>query len=173
MFATASKKTKIGSSNLLGGLERVKFHGEFNCASLRTLKWCVFKRSQKNCFFRPKTAIFGQKIGSSNLFRGLKRVKFHGEFNYASPMALKWCVFKRSQKNQVFKPKTAIFGQNWNLGPTCWLAILIKPYWVLMLSPIIHSGVKNLKRMGFQEPKIWKKGQKKAIFYKKMYFRLS
>ena len=98
------------------------------------------------------------------MVRGLERVKFHGEFNYASPMALKWCVFKRSQKNQVFKPKTAIFGQNWNLGPTCWLAILIKPYWVLMLSPIIHSGVKNLKKMGFQEPKIWKKGQKKAIF---------
>ena len=62
MFATASKKTKIGSSNLLGGLERVKFHGEFNYASLRTLKWCVFKRSQKNCFFRPKTAILGKKL---------------------------------------------------------------------------------------------------------------
>ena len=137
------KNWNSGSSNLLEGLKGVEFHGEFNHASLMTLKWCVFKRSQKNCFFRSKTAIFGQKIGSSNLLGGLKRVKFHVEFNYASPMALKWCVFKRSQKNQVFKPKTAIFGQNSNLGPTCWLAILIKPYWVLMLSPIIHSGIKT------------------------------
>ena len=36
-----------------------------------------------------------------------------------------------------------------------------------MLSPIIHSGVKNLKTMGFQEPKIWKKGQKRLFFIKK------
>ena len=116
--ATAKKKKKIGSSNLLGGLKGVKFHGEFNYASLMTLKWCVFKRTQKNCFFRPKTAIFGQKIGSSNLLRGLRRVKFHGESNYASPMALKWCVFKRSQKKRFFRPKTAIFGQKMNHGPT-------------------------------------------------------
>ena len=65
------KKKKIGSSNLLEGLKRVKFHGEFNYASLMTLKWCVFKRSQKNWFFRPKTAVLGPKIGSSNLLRGL------------------------------------------------------------------------------------------------------
>ena len=112
------KNWNSGSSNLLGGLKGVKFHGEFNYASLMTLKWCVFKRTQKNCFFRPKTAIFGQKIGSSNLLRGLRRVKFHGESNYASPMALKWCVFKRSQKNRFFRPKTAIFGQKMNHGPT-------------------------------------------------------
>ena len=103
---------------MLGGLKGVKFHGEFNYASLMTLKWCVFKRTQKNCFFRPKTAIFGQKIGSSNLLRGLRRVKFHGESNYASPMALKWCVFKRPPKNRFFRPKTAIFGQKMNHGPT-------------------------------------------------------
>ena len=99
---TAIFGQKIGSSNLLGSLKEVKFHGKLNYASLMTLKWCVFKRTQKNCFFRPKTAIFGQKIGSSYLLRGLRRVKFHGESNYASPMALKWCVFKRSQKKPVF-----------------------------------------------------------------------
>ena len=77
-----------------------------------------FQTYPKNCFFRPKTAIFGQKIGSSNLLRGLRRVKFHGESNYASPMALKWCVFKRSQKKRFFRPKTAIFGQKMNHGPT-------------------------------------------------------
>ena len=103
------KNWNSGSSNLLGGLKGVEFHGEFNHASLMTLKWCVFKRSQKNCFFRPKTAIFGQKIGSSNLFRGLKKIKFHGEFNYASPMALKWCVFKRSQKKTSFHAKNGYF----------------------------------------------------------------
>ena len=68
-----------------------------------------FQTFPKNCFFRPKTAIFGQKIGSSNLFRGLEKVKFYGEFNYASPMALKWCVFKRSQKKTSFQAENGYF----------------------------------------------------------------
>ena len=103
---------------MLGGLKGVKFHGEFNYASLMTLKWCVFKRTQKNCFFRPKTAIFGQKIGSSNLLRGLRRVKFHGKSNYASPMALKWCVFKRSRKTGFLGQKQLFLIKKMNHGPT-------------------------------------------------------
>ena len=54
----SKKKKKSGQNIMLGGLKTLKNLGESISDTQITVSWSVWKRTQKNCYFGQKMAIF-------------------------------------------------------------------------------------------------------------------
>ena len=107
-------KKKILTIWLVRGSKCAQGHGECSRNSFRALKWCVWKRHSKNCFFWPKMAIFAPKtswtpmLWSPILMQSFKKVLF-GSIIHPQ--------LKKLKKNAIRCPKTQRFFQKTsNLG---------------------------------------------------------
>ena len=64
---------------MLGGLKTLKNLGESISDTQITVSWSVWKRTQKNCYFGPKMAIFDIFSRQDIMLGGQKTVKNLGK----------------------------------------------------------------------------------------------
>ena len=114
------QKKKILIPWLVRGSKCAQDHGESRCSIIGAQKRCVWKRHKKKRFFRPKTAILGQKISqeyalwSAILFEYSMIVLLTQFFHLQK---------KNFKKKTFFRQKMTIFGYFWskNLTRSCFM----------------------------------------------------
>ena len=94
---------------MLGGQKTLKNLGESISDTQITVSWSVWKRTQKNCYFGPKMAIFDIFSGQDIMLGGQKVLKNLGESISDTQITVSRSVWKRTQKNGYFGQKMAIF----------------------------------------------------------------
>ena len=94
---------------MLGGLKTLKNLGESISDTQITVSWSVWKRTQKNRYFRPKMAVFEIFSVLDIMLGGQKTLKNLGETISDTQITVSRSVWKRTQKNCYFGPKMAVF----------------------------------------------------------------